>query len=554
MRKISAAAVAFAALTSSVSAQDAASFGGPVGEWGGFYAGLGFGQQTSKLSAAAGRRTLSFDDSATVDTDFRLIEVPRVTEDAVPLHGILGYRHQWDRFLAGVEGDLQFGGTVDTYDPTDDGIGCPIYDIPGSATGCVELSMFGQFRSKGHLRGTAGIALTPSLMAFGAAGLAFGEGTIEGVRSNGIIASSPSSPLVGAATVRRTSNISDMTGWSLGGGVEFKVAPNFIIRGEYIYDDYGTSTQRPVGGAGFGGTIGTTTTNSFISTGDKVDVINETVRVSLIYRTNDLRDAADWSPVRVLGEDGSPYGNWGGFYLGGGGGTNSTSQNLSDAVSTSVTGSGTDTTRGLDSDDDFFSGHVLAGYRHQLGRFVLGVEGDAVFGDEAKIGTHDLDRPGCTGPIAPAGTISCAESDAFGSFKTKGHIRGVAGFEVTPTLMGFASAGVAFGEADFDGITATIMRTQSPFPFVAQRVTGFGSAKDDDLMGLSLGGGLELKVAKGFTVRGEYVYDRFEMDIEGTAIGLSVGGGGTTVSENLSSGDTVKYETHSGRVSLIYSF
>lgn len=34
-------------------------------------------------------------------------------------------------------------------------------------------------------------------------------------------------------------------GFSIGGGIDFKVTPNVIVRGEYLYDNYGTNAGRP---------------------------------------------------------------------------------------------------------------------------------------------------------------------------------------------------------------------------------------------------------------------------------------------------------------------
>ena len=33
-----------------------------------------------------------------------------------------------------------------------------------------------------------------------------------------------------------------LSGWTVGGGVEYMLAPNWSIKGEYMYADYGSST------------------------------------------------------------------------------------------------------------------------------------------------------------------------------------------------------------------------------------------------------------------------------------------------------------------------
>jgi opacity protein-like surface antigen len=102
--------------------------------------------------------------------------------------------------------------------------------------------------------------------------------------ANGFIASSPSAPLVGAATVSRGDLEQTLYGYSIGGGLEVKMSRNFRLRTEYIYDDYGSFETKLIGGAGFGGTIGDLTTNSFVSTGNEFDLSSQTVRVTGIFQ------------------------------------------------------------------------------------------------------------------------------------------------------------------------------------------------------------------------------------------------------------------------------
>jgi hypothetical protein len=90
-------------------------------------------------------------------------------------------------------------------------------------------------------------------------------------RADGAVASSPSAPLVGAATVTRNHAPATMAIFEAQVGVEFDwalqdVPMNFFFRVAYEYQDW-LITGLPTGGAGFGGTIGELTTNSFASAG-----------------------------------------------------------------------------------------------------------------------------------------------------------------------------------------------------------------------------------------------------------------------------------------------
>ena len=40
------------------------------------------------------------------------------------------------------------------------------------------------------------------------------------------------------------SNSATRAGFTVGGGIDFKVTPNWIVRGEYLYDNFGTTTGR----------------------------------------------------------------------------------------------------------------------------------------------------------------------------------------------------------------------------------------------------------------------------------------------------------------------
>lgn len=90
-------------------------------------------------------------------------------------------------------------------------------------------------------------------------------------RSSGTIASSPSAPLVGAATVRRNNAKADTQIAEFQFGVEWNYAlefmpANYFFRTAYEYQDWDINGL-PTGGAGFGGTIGELTTNSFSAAG-----------------------------------------------------------------------------------------------------------------------------------------------------------------------------------------------------------------------------------------------------------------------------------------------
>ncbi|MCK1725338.1 outer membrane beta-barrel protein [Bradyrhizobium sp. 142] len=65
------------------------------------------------------------------------------------------------------------------------------------------------------------------------------------------------------------SNSATRVGFTVGGGIDFKVAPNVIVRGEYLYDNFGNTTGR----------LGAPTFNTEAFTLD-----THTVRAALMYK------------------------------------------------------------------------------------------------------------------------------------------------------------------------------------------------------------------------------------------------------------------------------
>jgi hypothetical protein len=107
-------------------------------------------------------------------------------------------------------------------------------------------------------------------------------------RSAGAVASSPSAPLVGAATVTRNNAESDLVILEASAGVQFEfelrnlpATAFFRVGGEYKDWDI---NGPPTGGAGFGGTIGDLTTNSFSSAGlGDTELVGGSMAVGFTY-------------------------------------------------------------------------------------------------------------------------------------------------------------------------------------------------------------------------------------------------------------------------------
>jgi len=186
-----AALVPFAAAAADLPSQRGAPYyaAPPIFTWAGFYAGV-------NASANFGR----FSDGG--DSYFG--------NGFGGLYGVTaGYNYQSGPLVAGVEADLDFGSVDGTRHPFD-GV---------SATGNVT--------GNGSLRARFGYAMDRTL-AYVTAGYtgAVLKGSISDVNGSPNIYASQSAYL---------------NGFVIGGGLEFAVTQNISLKGEYLFNDYGTS-------------------------------------------------------------------------------------------------------------------------------------------------------------------------------------------------------------------------------------------------------------------------------------------------------------------------
>jgi len=143
---------------------------------------------------------------------------------------------------------------------------------------------------------------------------------------------------------------------------------------------------------------------------------------------------------------------WTGFYLGG-----ALGYGFGDGEAGGDIGS-------FSFDQSGLLGALYAGYNWQVGRAVLGVEADIGTGD---FGTSD-------------------DGVLHTSLNAIGSLRGRAGFLLSPALLVYGTAGVAWADMDF-------------------KVTG-DSTQSDTFFGYQYGAGAELAVSERVSLRLEYIY------------------------------------------------
>jgi outer membrane immunogenic protein len=187
--------------------------------WTGFYAGLNVGgswgdQRSSLRSTATGAALL------TNSLDL----------DGVIGGGQIGYNWQFNRWLLGLEADIQGSGQrADGAFATPAALVCGLACVlvPGDSIAYQDkLDWFGT------VRGRVGWVMD-RWVPYVTGGLAYGQGTVGGTATVG-----------GVATAFNTSK--DYVGWTVGGGAEWAFADRWSAKVEYLYIDFGRGPTIPL--------------------------------------------------------------------------------------------------------------------------------------------------------------------------------------------------------------------------------------------------------------------------------------------------------------------
>jgi outer membrane immunogenic protein len=179
-----------------------------VGDWTGFYIGVhgGYGW---------GKGTLDdVDITDVVDAPFH---------NPKPKGGVFGghagYNWQTGRFVGGLEIDYSFAKLKETQSCSDDGC----FGSVSSRTLRSKVDALASARAR------AGFLVTDSLLAYGTAGIGWARSQATATFTN----CSECDPETFTAK-------SNNFGWVAGGGLEYKLTQNVLLRGEYLHYDFGS--------------------------------------------------------------------------------------------------------------------------------------------------------------------------------------------------------------------------------------------------------------------------------------------------------------------------
>ncbi len=148
-----------------------------------------------------------------------------------------GYNFQFPNGLvAGVEVDFQ---GVTGKSAGNQSLALPDAYLPG-VTEIGSLTAAKQLDNLGTVRGRLGYAVTPGVLAYGTAGLAYGHASFS-TTSSGVAYVPGLAILAGAFSGASYSDT--RTGWTAGAGFEWMTFPNWSVKAEYLYYDLGSVTK-----------------------------------------------------------------------------------------------------------------------------------------------------------------------------------------------------------------------------------------------------------------------------------------------------------------------
>lgn len=222
MIRISLTALATIAIVASGHAADLSQ---PASSWTGVYLGADLGGRWSNTTWTS---TALEDPVDPAENTFRLPNGNPAGFDSSTVHagGYVGYNWQFaPTWVAGLEANLAWGDSSRTSS------GIPGTWAPAYSAAAIALDSASVKEGwDGGVRGRLGFLVRPNVMLYGTGGVAWQDVSIGASCS----ASGP-----WCIANRSESFDKVMTGWTVGGGIETKIASNWLARFEYRYADFG---------------------------------------------------------------------------------------------------------------------------------------------------------------------------------------------------------------------------------------------------------------------------------------------------------------------------
>jgi outer membrane immunogenic protein len=174
--------------------------------------------------------------------------------------GQAGYNWQFNpRWVFGIEGDIDATGqrgtdpqlpytTVTVVVPGPAAVALPTLTTTTTTTASLEEKL----SWLATLRGRLGVLATDRVLFYGTGGLAVGEvKSTSLIGTTSTVVSSFGTPPVTTTAAAIATATTTRAGWTAGAGVEGLIAPNWTVKGEYLYVDLGTLSNTFIGVSAF---------------------------------------------------------------------------------------------------------------------------------------------------------------------------------------------------------------------------------------------------------------------------------------------------------------
>ena len=540
MRKLLVAAGALAWLCAALPANAADQRPAPlkappvaIAPWSGFYLGLDAGFQST-------RTDLTLISIATVGGVLGPQTIPPGGATSLPYDGtgarfgaFGGYNWQASpQWVFGAEADLGWTDNKTTLN----GVAIPAFFC------CANIGHSSSVSTNwdASVRGRLGFLVTPTFMVYLTGGVAWQR--FETNSSCGAPFCAPVPPPGVTFVPFSITNAFTKTGYTVGGGFETMLWPNWFLRASYRYAEFGTVSFDVTNAVTGGVAAGTT----FITSTMDLKLRTHTASFGVAYKFGESAAtayAADRSAMPVKGPiykaPPAPPVSWTGFYLGLDVGLRSTH---TDVITTSALINGVPndftnfaTEEPLNKTSIRFGSY--AGYNwHAAPLWVVGIEVDAGSAE------RDATLPGF--PFTPGFLTSGIATDGL-SVKTTwdASARGRIGYLLSPTVLGYVTGGAAWLHYDVTsacpGACALPIFALGPF-IISNSATRTG---------WTAGGAFEALLWSRWFARAEYRYADFGTE-SFTTVRTGTLGLITSVVDNFD----VKVRTHTFKFGLAYKF
>ena len=534
-----------------------------VESWGGFYMGAGIGFRSSEsdvnvnsatdTTAPAGLHNMFVDPGCFVG--FRCVTGQPFHGTAFRASPYIGYNWQIGRIALGVEGDFGFADQTTTL------LGGAYPATPFSFGGAASNSFSVRTTWDASIRARAGYLIDPEVLLYGTAGPSWIH--LETTSNCSTLPSVDGACAPGGFPGFAPANITDTQtklGYTVGGGIEAMLWPNWIARAEYRFADYGRISNTDVRTAAAG--VQTVSYDTKLQT--------HTATFGLAYKFGNTAAPGTGSLAAYAAMPSVT--SWTGVYLGAGVGSraNQTTATVETATrlqpgsppQNAITGCQCFLGSGYDTIAARVSPYI--GYNWQFDpKWIVGLEGD--FGFANAESTH-------SGNYLPSAALfgsSNGLNDSY-SIRTKwdASVRARLGYVVNPSFMAYVTGGAAWMSVEETSRCDTALQAfPSPAPgFDASEIgscapglkTPANITQATVKPGFTIGGGGEMKLGSNWIARAEYRYSDFGTarftDSRSCAGSATVDGFTSNCFQTDVTTTAVRLQTHTATFGLAYKF